>query len=157
MLANQPCELTTVADAFDPAQLQVGIRQAGIDRELPANLLTGGSIAALVRFQNRDLVDARNQLGQLAAALTDQLNRQQSLGLDLNGQRRRRLAADRRRRRCSPATVNTGGGDGRARPWPIRSQAAGQRLRTDARQRRQLLRLRRLSDNHLFGPPELPR
>ena len=45
--------------------------------------LGGGTIAGLLRFQNDDLVDARTQLGQLAAALSGKVNEQQALGLDL--------------------------------------------------------------------------
>jgi flagellar hook-associated protein 1 len=45
--------------------------------------LGGGTIAGLLRFQNEDLVDARTQLGQLAAALSGKVNEQQSLGLDM--------------------------------------------------------------------------
>ena len=79
-------ELSTVPDRFDPSRLQLGVRDAGIDRELPAGLLTGGSVSSLLTFQNEDLVDARNQIGQLASAVAAQLNTQQSLGLDLTDQ-----------------------------------------------------------------------
>jgi flagellar hook-associated protein 1 FlgK len=48
-------------------------------------MLTGGSIAGLLTFQNTDIVDARNQLGQMAAAFAGALNSQQALGWDLNG------------------------------------------------------------------------
>jgi len=46
--------------------------------------LGGGTITGLLRFQNDDLVDARTQLGQLAAALSGKVNEQQSLGLDMS-------------------------------------------------------------------------
>ena len=52
-------------------------------RLLQPQELGGGSIAGLLRFQNDDLVDARTQLGQLAAALAGKVNEQQALGLDL--------------------------------------------------------------------------
>ena len=46
--------------------------------------LGGGTITGLLRFQNDDLVDARTQLGQLAAALSGKVNEQQALGLDMS-------------------------------------------------------------------------
>ncbi len=45
--------------------------------------MTGGSIGGLLRFQNEDLVAARNGLGRLATAVATSLNEQQALGLDL--------------------------------------------------------------------------
>ncbi|MBI5268616.1 MAG: flagellar hook-associated protein FlgK [Burkholderiales bacterium] len=53
---------------------------------LRESALTGGSLAGLMRFQNKDLVDARNQLGQMAMAFATQVNEAQQLGLDLNEQ-----------------------------------------------------------------------
>ncbi len=153
VLGSKPVELATVADRYDSSKLQVGIREAGVDRELPANLLTGGSITGLMSFQNRDLVDARNQLGQLATAVADQLNRQQGLGLDLNGQAGHallRLSAPQ----ALPAKGNTGGASiavnvvsssqVRASDYELSRLSGGD------------YSLRRLSDNHVFSPPELP-
>ena len=83
VLGGNATPLVTVADAFDPAKLQIGISEAGVTRAFPDGFIAGGSVAGLLRFQNHDLADARGLLGQLAAAITGQLNAQQALGLDL--------------------------------------------------------------------------
>ncbi len=82
VLGNQTTRLVAMSDSFDPSRLQLGVDDAGSLREMPQELVTGGTIAGLLRFQNSDLVSARNQLGQLAAAVAGSINRQQALGLD---------------------------------------------------------------------------
>lgn len=82
VLGNQTTKLVAVADTYDPSRLQLGVNDSGSLREMPQELVTGGSIAGLLRFQNDDLVSARNQLGQLAAAVAGSVNNQQALGLD---------------------------------------------------------------------------
>jgi flagellar hook-associated protein 1 len=72
-----------VPDTFDPAKVMLAINEAGTDRLIPPVSLGGGSIAGALKFQNEDLVAARNLLGQLAAAIGGSVNMQQSLGLDL--------------------------------------------------------------------------
>lgn len=82
VLGNQSTRLVPLSDAFDPSRLQLGVNDSGSLREMPGELITGGAIAGLLRFQNNDLVSARNQLGQIAAAVSGSVNRQQALGLD---------------------------------------------------------------------------
>jgi flagellar hook-associated protein 1 FlgK len=74
--------LKGAADPFDPAKTQLALREGGVDRLVPTDSITGGSIAGLVRFQNEDLNAARNLLGQMAVAISGAVNQQQSLGLD---------------------------------------------------------------------------
>jgi flagellar hook-associated protein 1 FlgK len=83
VLGREAAELSALVDPFDPSRLHIGIRDAGFDRPLPDSMISGGAIAGLLRFQNEDLRDARNTIGQLAAALAAALNEQQHLGLDL--------------------------------------------------------------------------
>ena len=75
--------LKAVPDLFDPARVQLAVSEGGGDGIVPDNALSGGSISGLLRFQNNDLVDAGNLLGQMAAAISGSINQQQSLGLDL--------------------------------------------------------------------------
>jgi flagellar hook-associated protein 1 FlgK len=82
VLGNQTTQLVAMADVFDPSRLQLGVNDSGMLREMPQELVSGGAIAGLLRFQNQDLVAARNQLGQLAAAVAGSVNQQQALGLD---------------------------------------------------------------------------
>jgi flagellar hook-associated protein 1 FlgK len=47
--------------------------------------LGGGKVSGLLQFQNSDMVEARNLLGRITVAVTDAINNQHKLGLDLNG------------------------------------------------------------------------
>ena len=85
VLGNQAQPLQVVPDPLDASRSALGIVEAGGVRPLTADLLTGGSIAALLRFQNDDLVAARASVGQMALAFGSRVNEQLSLGLDLNG------------------------------------------------------------------------
>jgi flagellar hook-associated protein 1 FlgK len=77
-------KLTTVADPYDPSKVQLGIDVgSGLSSMIPQDALSDGSISGMLRFQNDDLVDARNLLGQMAAAISGAVNQQQSLGLDM--------------------------------------------------------------------------
>ena len=77
-------KLTTVADTYDPSKVQLGISVgSGLSSMIPQEALSDGSISGMLRFQNDDLVDARNLLGQMAAAISGAVNQQQSLGLDM--------------------------------------------------------------------------
>ncbi|KQU71320.1 MULTISPECIES: flagellar hook-associated protein FlgK [unclassified Rhizobacter] len=77
-------KLTTVPDAYDPSKVQLGISVgSGLSSMIPQDALSDGSISGMLRFQNDDLVDARNLLGQMAAAISGAVNQQQSLGLDM--------------------------------------------------------------------------
>ena len=75
--------LAPVPDEFNPSRMQVGLDATHGVRTLPDELLSGGSIAGLLQFQNSDLARARDQLGQMAAAIAGAVNTQQSLGIDL--------------------------------------------------------------------------
>lgn len=83
VLGSQTTPLVAVPDQFDPSKVQLGINDSGAVREMPTELVTGGSLAGLLRFQNKDLTDARNLVGQIASAIAGSLNGQQALGLDL--------------------------------------------------------------------------
>ena len=83
VLGKDVTPLTLLPDAFDISRQAVGIVENGVTRVLPSALVASGSLGGLLRFQNDDLASARNQLGQLATALSASLNQQQALGLDL--------------------------------------------------------------------------
>jgi flagellar hook-associated protein 1 FlgK len=61
----------------------VAISEGASLRPLSSEVLGGGRIAGLLQFQDQDVVTAQVKLGQLARALTDAINRQQQLGLNL--------------------------------------------------------------------------
>jgi len=83
VLGNQSQELQVTADPYDNARGQLSITEANGTRVLDDSTLTGGSLTALLRYQNTHLQDARNLLGQMATAMASRVNEQQSLGVDL--------------------------------------------------------------------------
>ncbi len=83
VLGSDAAEVALAQDVGDPMRVSVGLREGNGVRALSAELLGGGSIAGVLRFQNEDLVEARNLVGQLAAAIGGAVNVQQSLGLSL--------------------------------------------------------------------------
>ncbi len=83
VLSNNATTLTTVPDKYDSSKLQIAVQESGSARPVPNDTLGGGSIAGLLRFQDEDLSQARNLVGQLAVAVAGGLNGQQSRGWDL--------------------------------------------------------------------------
>jgi len=84
VLGSQASTLQVSPDAYDPLRAVVSLNEGGQNRPLDESVLTGGSISALLGFQNKDLQDAKNLLGQLAAAIGTRVNNQNALGLDLS-------------------------------------------------------------------------
>ncbi|MFN0186326.1 MAG: flagellar hook-associated protein FlgK [Aquabacterium sp.] len=76
--------LVAAQSEYDPARAQLQIDVSGQRTPLPWQALGGGLVHGLLKFQNDDLVEARNRLGQVTGALALQVNQQQALGLDLN-------------------------------------------------------------------------
>lgn len=69
----------------DPRRAAVGMVNGPQTLLIDPNALGGGKLAGLLRFQNVDLVDARNMLGRLAAEVGLAVNQQQQRGLNLMG------------------------------------------------------------------------
>jgi flagellar hook-associated protein 1 FlgK len=83
VLGNEAQKLTVTGDTYDASKARISIQDFSGARELDSATLAGGSIAGMLQFQDQDLTDARNMLGQIAAALSSRVNEQQSYGLDL--------------------------------------------------------------------------
>lgn len=84
VLGAQAQELSVTADPYDGSRATLSISESSGKRVLDASVLSGGSITALLQYQNDDLQDARNMLGQMATAMATRVNDQQALGLDLS-------------------------------------------------------------------------
>jgi len=84
VLGNQAQQLSVTPDPYDSNRAQLNIVEASGARKLDESVMTGGSITALLMYQNQDLQDARNMLGQMATAVAGAVNKQQSLGVDLS-------------------------------------------------------------------------
>lgn len=85
VLGSTSSTVTLKPNAFDPARQIFYIKQSGLDVPLDENSLGGGEMAGLLKFQNTDLQQARDQLWKMALTVGDALNKQNSLGLDLSG------------------------------------------------------------------------
>jgi flagellar hook-associated protein 1 FlgK len=90
---SQPLVLgTTVAtlalafdDYGDPLSAKLSLTRSGQTSILDENTLGGGEVPGLLRFQNSDMVQARNLLGRYTLAVSTSMNDQHKLGLDLDG------------------------------------------------------------------------
>lgn len=86
VLGSQAASVSIVKNTYgDSNQAALAINRNGTVVSMDQNALGGGSLAGTLQFQNSDLVEGRNLLGRLTAAVTTSMNTQQSLGLDLNG------------------------------------------------------------------------
>jgi flagellar hook-associated protein 1 FlgK len=84
VLGSQATALQVTPDPYDAQRARLSMNEGGNLRSLDESVLTGGSMSALLSFQNKDLQDAKNLLGQLAAAIGTRVNDQNALGLDLS-------------------------------------------------------------------------
>ncbi len=83
VLQNTATTLTTVPNQFNATQLEVA---SSADPNNPiSSQITSGDLGGLLAARTQAVYPAINQLGQIATALSQSANAQQSTGLDLNG------------------------------------------------------------------------
>ena len=86
VLGTSAATVTLTSDSFgDSDTSKLSITSNGLTTVMDENLLGGGEIPGLLRFQNNDMTEARNLLGRYAMAITTSMNNQHKLGLDLDG------------------------------------------------------------------------
>ncbi|MBL0088394.1 MAG: flagellar hook-associated protein FlgK [Ideonella sp.] len=85
VLGSLAGKLVVRPDEYDSSRAALSISMSGQETPLDTRAIAGGSLAGALTFQNDDLVEARNRLGQLSAALAVAMNKQQSHGIDLQG------------------------------------------------------------------------
>jgi flagellar hook-associated protein 1 FlgK len=85
-------QLQTVTSTSDPSELSIayaspdGSPQTPAQTQyLPDSTFGGGTVGGLLAFRSQSLDPAQAQLGSLATSFAAQLNQQNSLGVDLNG------------------------------------------------------------------------
>ena len=79
-------QLSASTSAEDPNKTIVSyIDAAGNETQLNEEKMSGGKLGGLFKFRNEDLVDARNQLNELALKMANQFNEVNKAGYDLNG------------------------------------------------------------------------
>jgi len=84
VIGNQANTLSTANSPTDPTQRIVQLSSGAASTNI-TNYITGGKLGGLASFQQGSLSGAYNSLGRIAIAVTDALNKQQQLGVDLNG------------------------------------------------------------------------
>ena len=86
VLGNSASTVAIVNDDFgDSRTSKLAVMRSGTPLTLDENMLGGGEVSGLLRFQNSDLNEGRNLLGRLTLATTTAMNDQHKLGLDLDG------------------------------------------------------------------------
>jgi flagellar hook-associated protein 1 FlgK len=83
VLGAEAQQLSVTPDPANTGRSVISISDSGIEHALPSDLMVGGSISGLLKYQNEDLVSARNQLGQMAASVAARVNQVQGYGVDL--------------------------------------------------------------------------
>jgi flagellar hook-associated protein 1 FlgK len=79
--------LSAERNEFDSNMMEIGISANSTteNKSIITNQLDGGSLTGLFDTRDNMILPAIQELGKLAIAIADSFNRQQSLGLDLNG------------------------------------------------------------------------
>jgi flagellar hook-associated protein 1 FlgK len=85
VLGNKASAVSLTADAFGVKNQKLAITRDGQSTTMDENMLGGGEVSGLLRFQNADLAEGRNLLGRFTMAVTASMNEQHGLGLDLDG------------------------------------------------------------------------
>jgi flagellar hook-associated protein 1 FlgK len=83
VLQGQTTQLTTVANQFNASQLEISSSTS--NGNVISGDITSGDLGGLLAARTQVINPALNQLGQVATALSQTVNSQQSDGLDLNG------------------------------------------------------------------------
>ena len=85
VIGSDAATLTTVLNSDDISQLDIAFTNFSGTKVI-TNQLTGGEIGGLLKFRDEILDPGQNQLGLVAVGISDRLNTQHQLGLDLDGQ-----------------------------------------------------------------------
>lgn len=86
VLGSAASTVTILKDDYgDSRSSKLAVMRAGVPLKLDEDMLGGGEVSGLLRFQNSDLNEGRNLLGRLTLATTTAMNDQHKLGLDLDG------------------------------------------------------------------------
>jgi flagellar hook-associated protein 1 len=84
VLQGNTTSLTTVANQFDASQLEVSTSTS--NGNVISSTITSGDLGGLLAARSQVVNPTKNQLGQIATALSQTVNQQQNAGLDLTGQ-----------------------------------------------------------------------
>lgn len=85
VLGTRAIDMAVRANPLDPKRSELVVVNGNNATPLREDMLGGGSVAGLLRFQNDDMLEAANLLGRMAISFTTVINAQHRLGLDLDG------------------------------------------------------------------------
>ena len=85
VLHSQATTLSTAANIYDPTQLDI-VYGSGPGKQVITSAVGGGTLGGLLQASTQLIDPTLNGLGRLATAIGQQVNAQQQLGLDQNGQ-----------------------------------------------------------------------
>lgn len=84
VLGTQSSEITTVTDPFDPERTQFALDTPTGTVDI-SRAVSGGTLGGLLDWRREMLEPARNALGRISIALSNQVNTQHREGMDLTG------------------------------------------------------------------------
>ncbi|GAB3667189.1 flagellar hook-associated protein FlgK [Ramlibacter alkalitolerans] len=85
LVGQQQARLEAAPDPADPAHRGLRLVTGSTSQWLDAAGLGGGSLAGTLRLRDDDLASAINQVGRIAQVAAAAFNRQQALGVDMDG------------------------------------------------------------------------
>lgn len=86
VVGNQVQLLQAVPNSFIPARMEIAFAGLTDNAILITDQVRGGELEGLINFRTQILDQTRNELGRLVYGLTEAVNSQHQLGIDLNGQ-----------------------------------------------------------------------
>ena len=85
VVGGSASSMTTVPSTRESGNVEIAfIGQNGIPQQI-TDFISGGKIGGLLDFRDEVIPDVLNSLGRIAIGLADSLNRQNALGIDLDG------------------------------------------------------------------------
>jgi flagellar hook-associated protein 1 FlgK len=85
VVGSNASTLGTRENAEDPTRLEFTLNNGGRTLNIDEQI-TGGKLGGLLRFDNEGLKPAFDELGRIAIALSDTINHQHEIGMDLEGE-----------------------------------------------------------------------
>lgn len=85
VVKNEASRLEVAPGRFDGTQSDIKFVSNLENMYITDSLMDGGALAGLLNFRNESLSMAMNSLGQVAVAITTEMNKTQTLGIDLEG------------------------------------------------------------------------
>lgn len=84
VVGDQSNHLKTQANPYDSSRLEIGV-EGQLNVNGASQFISGGSLQGLLDFRSRVLIPAQTQMGLVALGLTETINAQHTIGMDLNG------------------------------------------------------------------------